>query len=63
MIAQWSNIIFNIAKVRANNKNLSEAILAGELVPHGTPPYESAQKALADWKSQKERKESEQIKE
>ena len=63
LIAQWSNIIFNIAKVRANNKNLSEAILAGELVPHGTPPYESAQKALADWKSQKERKESEQIKE
>lgn len=63
LIAHWSNIIFNIAKVRANNKNLSEAILAGELVPHGTPPYESAQKALADWKSQKERKESEQIKE
>ena len=52
LIAQWSNTIFNIAKVRAKNKNLSEAILAGELVPPGTPAYESAQKELADWKSQ-----------
>ncbi|NEQ38191.1 MAG: peptidase C14 [Okeania sp. SIO3I5] len=54
LIAQWSNTIFSIAKVRAKNKNLSEAILAGELVPSGTPAYESAQKALADWKSQKQ---------
>ena len=52
MITQWSNTIFSIAQVRAKNKNLSEAILAGELVPSGTPAYESAQKALADWKSQ-----------
>ncbi len=56
LIAQWSNTIFSIAKVRAKNKNLSEAILAGELVPYGTPDYESAQKALADWKSQKQTK-------
>ncbi|NES04096.1 MAG: peptidase C14 [Okeania sp. SIO2F4] len=52
LIAQWSNTIFSIAQVRAKNKNLSEAILAGELVPYGTPAYDSAQKALADWKSQ-----------
>ena len=52
LIAQWSNTILSIAQVRAKNKNLSEAILAGELVPYGTPAYESAQKALADWKSQ-----------
>ncbi|MEM1172207.1 MAG: peptidase C14 [Cyanobacteria bacterium P01_H01_bin.35] len=52
LITQWSNTIFSIAEVRAKNKNLSEAILAGELVPSGTPAYESAQKALADWKSQ-----------
>ncbi len=52
LITQWSNTIFSIAQVRAKNKNLSEAILAGELVPSGTPAYESAQKALADWKSQ-----------
>ena len=62
MIAQWSDTIFSIAKVRAKNKNLSEAILAGELVPYGTPTYESAQKALADWKSQKQtKKRNEQI--
>jgi len=54
LIVQWSNTIFSIAKVRAKNKNLSEAILAGELVPFGTPAYESAQKALADWKNQKQ---------
>ncbi|MEB3341113.1 peptidase C14 [Okeania sp.] len=53
LIAQWSNTIFNIAKVRAKNKNLNEAILAGELVPYGTPSYESAQKAVADWKNRK----------
>ncbi|MGD1702347.1 caspase family protein [Dapis sp. BLCC M229] len=56
LIAQWSNTILSIAQVRAKNKNLSEAILAGELVPSGTPAYESAQKALADWKSQKQTK-------
>ena len=62
LIAQWSDTIFSIAKVRAKNKNLSEAILAGELVPYGTPTYESAQKALADWKSQKQtKKRNEQI--
>ncbi|MCL2926298.1 MAG: hypothetical protein MGF17_17250 [Trichodesmium sp. MAG_R04] len=57
LIVQWSNTIFSIAKVRAKNKNLSDAILAGELVPHGTPAYESSQKALRDWKSQKQTKE------
>ncbi|MCL2933234.1 MAG: hypothetical protein MGG11_13565 [Trichodesmium sp. MAG_R03] len=56
LITQWSNTIFSIAKVRAKNKNLSEAILAGELVPYGTPAYESSQKALADWKRQKQTK-------
>ncbi|MGD1804680.1 caspase family protein [Dapis sp. BLCC M126] len=56
LIAQWSNTILSIAQVRAKNKNLSEAILAGELVPYGTPAYESAQKALADWKSRKQTK-------
>ena len=56
LIVQWSNTIFSIAKVRAKNKNLSDAILAGELVPYGTPAYESSQKALRDWKIQKQTK-------
>ena len=56
LITQWSNTIFSIAKVRAKNNNLSEAILAGELVPYGTPAYESAQEALADWKNQQKTK-------
>ncbi|NEN92729.1 MAG: peptidase C14 [Okeania sp. SIO3H1] len=56
LIIQWSNTIFSIAKVRAKNNNLSEAILAGELVPYGTPAYGSAQEALADWKNQEQTK-------
>ncbi|MGK7920039.1 MAG: caspase domain-containing protein [Trichodesmium sp.] len=56
LINQWSNTIFSIAKVRAKNNNLSEAILAVELVPYGTPSYESAQKALSDWKKQQKTK-------
>ena len=56
LIVQWSNTIFSIAKVRAKNKNLSDAILAGELVPYGTPAYEPSQKALRDWKIQKQTK-------
>ncbi|NEP76135.1 MAG: peptidase C14 [Okeania sp. SIO2G4] len=56
LITQWSNTIFSIAKVRAKNNNLSEAILAGELVPYGTPAYGSAQEALADWKNQQQTK-------
>lgn len=56
LITQWSNTIFSIAKVRAKNNNLSEAILAGELVPYGTPAYGSAQEALADWKNQQKTK-------
>lgn len=56
LIAQWSNTIFSIAKVRAKNNNLSEAILAVELVPYGTPAYESAQQALASWKNQQKTK-------
>ncbi|NEO53928.1 MAG: peptidase C14 [Okeania sp. SIO3B5] len=56
LITQWSNTIFSIAKVRAKNNNLSEAILAGELVPYGTPAYESAQQALENWKKQQKTK-------
>ncbi|MDY7004576.1 MAG: caspase family protein [Cyanobacteriota bacterium] len=54
LITQWSNTIFSIAKLRAKNNNLSEAILAGELVPDGTPAYGAAQEALADWKKQQQ---------
>ncbi|NEP90328.1 MAG: peptidase C14 [Okeania sp. SIO2C2] len=56
LITQWSNTILSIAKVRAKNNNLSEAILAGELVPYGTPAYGSAQEALEDWKNQQQTK-------
>ncbi|MDJ0554483.1 MAG: caspase family protein [Microcoleaceae cyanobacterium MO_207.B10] len=55
LIADWSQTIFNIAQVRAKNNNISEAILAAELVPSGTPVYQSAQQKLADWKSQQQK--------
>ncbi|MDY6804311.1 MAG: caspase family protein [Cyanobacteriota bacterium] len=50
LIANWSDTIFNIALLRAERGNFSEAIRAAELVPAATPTYETAQKAIADWK-------------
>lgn len=50
LIAEWSDVILNIAQLRASQGRFSDAIEAGALVPKGTVAYAPAQKAIADWK-------------
>lgn len=49
LIAEWSDVILNIAQLRASQGRLADAIEAGKLVPKGTAAYTPAQKAIADW--------------
>ncbi|WP_413162816.1 caspase family protein [Capilliphycus salinus ALCB114379] len=52
LITQWSAEILNIAQSRAQNKQLNSAIQAAQLVPQGTPSYNAARKAIANWQTQ-----------
>ncbi len=49
-IAQWSQLIFQLAQDRATEGNLDLAIQTAELVPPNTPTYPKAQEAIAEWR-------------
>jgi hypothetical protein len=49
-IAQWSQLIFQIAQERAGSGELDQAIQTAELVPPNTPTYPKAQESIAEWR-------------
>ncbi|CAD0229197.1 Peptidase C14, caspase catalytic subunit p20 [Planktothrix agardhii] len=53
LINQWGNQIWEIAQSRAKKKQYVNAIEAAKLVPENTSAYDAAQKAIADWKTNK----------
>lgn len=53
LIDQWGNQIWEIAQSRAKKKQYVNAIEAAKLVPENTSAYDAAQKAIADWKTNK----------
>lgn len=53
LIDQWGNQIWEIAQSRAKKKQYDNAIEAAKLVPENTSAYDAAQKAIADWKTNK----------
>lgn len=48
----WSQEIYAIASSRAAGGNFRQAIEAAELVPAGTPTYQRARRAIAQWQRQ-----------
>ncbi|HEY9880592.1 MAG TPA: caspase family protein [Leptolyngbyaceae cyanobacterium] len=51
-IEQWSQDILVIARARAAEGRLEDAIAAAQSVPEGTSAYEQAQKEIQAWQSQ-----------
>ena len=51
-IAQWSQLILNLATDRAKENNYDSAIRAAALIPVNTPTYQAAQAAIAAWEGQ-----------
>jgi uncharacterized caspase-like protein len=51
-IAQWSQMILDLANDRAAENDYELAIQAASLVPQGTPSYEAAQEAIVQWQGQ-----------
>ncbi|MBI4780352.1 MAG: caspase family protein [Oscillatoriophycideae cyanobacterium NC_groundwater_1537_Pr4_S-0.65um_50_18] len=51
-IAQWSQLILDLANERATEGNYDLAIKAAQLIPENTPSYEAAQEAIAQWSTQ-----------
>ena len=51
-IAQWSQLILNLATDRAKESNYDSAIKAAALIPANTPAYPAAQTAIAQWSGQ-----------
>ncbi|WP_088890202.1 caspase family protein [Leptolyngbya ohadii] len=49
-IAQWSQLIFQLALDRAAEGNLDLAIQTAELVPPNTPTFPKAQESIAEWR-------------
>jgi hypothetical protein len=48
-IAQWSQLILDLANDRAKDGNYDAAIKTAELIPQNTPSYAAAQEAIAQW--------------
>ena len=51
-IAQWSQLILNLATDRAKENNYDSAIRVAALIPANTPSYAAAQTAIAAWEGQ-----------
>ena len=51
-IAQWSQLIMNLATASAEAGNLDLAIQTAELIPPNTPIYATAQESIANWRNQ-----------
>jgi len=51
-IAQWSQLILDLADDRAKDGNYDLAIKAAQLIPQNTPHYAAAQAAIAKWNVQ-----------
>jgi hypothetical protein len=51
-IAQWSQLILDLANDRAQENNYDLAIKAAQLIPPNTPSYAAAQEAIAQWSAQ-----------
>lgn len=51
-IAQWSQMILDLAKGQAEAGDLDRAIQVAELIPPEAPTYGNAQEAIAGWRNQ-----------
>lgn len=51
-IAQWSQLIMNLANGSAQAGDLDLAIQTAELIPPNTPIYATAQESIASWRNQ-----------
>lgn len=49
-IAQWSQLILELATDRATEGNYEAAIQAAEMIPKETPSYAAAQEAIGKWR-------------
>ncbi|WP_293129730.1 caspase family protein [Microcoleus sp. bin38.metabat.b11b12b14.051] len=55
LIGEWSDTILKIAQLRSSQGRLKEAVEAASLVPSGTKSYQTAQAAIATWKTKLQR--------